>query len=29
MRDKSREDGAIVTGVVNQFLDPTSFSPAQ
>lgn len=29
MRDKSREDGPIVTGVVNQFLDPTSFSPAQ
>lgn len=29
MRDKSREDGPIVTGVVNQFLDPTGFSPAQ
>lgn len=29
MRDQSREDGPIVTGVVNQFLDPTSFSPAQ
>ena len=29
MRDESREDGPIVTGVVNQFLDPTSFSPAQ
>jgi len=29
MRDKSREDGPIVTGVVNQFLDPTDFSPAQ
>ena len=23
MRDKSREDGAIVIGVVNQFLDPS------
>ncbi len=29
MRDKSREDGPIVTNVVNQFLDPTHFSPAQ
>jgi hypothetical protein len=29
MRDQSREDGPIVTAVVNQFLDPTSFSPAQ
>jgi hypothetical protein len=29
MRDKSREDGPIVTNVVNQFLDPTNFSPAR
>lgn len=29
MADKSREDGPIVIGVVNQFLDPTNFSPAQ
>ena len=29
MRDKSREDGPIVTNVVNQFLDPTDFSPTQ
>lgn len=29
MRDKSQEDGPIVTNVVNQFLDPTDFSPAQ
>lgn len=29
MREKSLEDGPIVIGVVNQFLDPASFSPAQ
>lgn len=29
MRDQSRESGPIVIGVVNQFLDPTNFSPAQ
>ena len=29
MRDQSREDGPVVTGVVTPFLDLTSFSPGQ